>query len=496
MVNVAHWNGSAWSPLGLGLIGAPSLGTPCNALAFLGTDLYAGGNFTNAGGIATGRVAKWNGSAWSSLGGINGTVIRAISNSGSIYLCGSFQLASNTIGDHVIRFDGTSWHGVAGKPAEGTHLFGQALGWGPDGLYLGGSFSAVGTTPAAGIARWDGSNWNALGSGISGSYNNLSLSPHAIKATSDGVYIAGAFVNAGGVTVNNIGLWDGNNWNAMGYGTDGSVLGLDAIGSTLYVGGSYTNGFDFPGGGVVVNHIGSWDWVNGWLPLNGGVNGSVNAVCAANGPGVCGRRVSRRPMGNTANRVAVSGTGRSYSSLGTGAANGVSGTDQPRYLVDGTDVYVGGSFTTAGGATARAIAKWNGSSWSQLGQGLFGNTTPTVYSLAKSGSYLYVGGTFTNAGGGLVTRSIARWDGSNWQTLGTGIGNDQMSPRVIAMATSGNDVYAAGIFETAGVIDSGYIAHWNDQIDYTPPPVMRPTRRCWPATRSNFMRTRPGPRPT
>src|SRR5690348_17370367 len=34
-------------------------------------------------------------------------------------------------------------------------------------------------------------------------------------------------------------------------------------------------------------------------------------------------------------------------------------------------------------------------------------------------------------------------------------------------------MYAGGIFETAGVIDSGYIAHWNDQVDFTPPSLMR-----------------------
>jgi len=33
-----------------------------------GPALYAGGNFTIAGGVAANRVAKWNGSSWSSLG--------------------------------------------------------------------------------------------------------------------------------------------------------------------------------------------------------------------------------------------------------------------------------------------------------------------------------------------------------------------------------------------------------------------------------------------
>jgi hypothetical protein len=38
------------------------------ALAVSGSDLYAGGEFTTAGGISAANIAKWNGSSWSALG--------------------------------------------------------------------------------------------------------------------------------------------------------------------------------------------------------------------------------------------------------------------------------------------------------------------------------------------------------------------------------------------------------------------------------------------
>ncbi len=468
-LNIARWNGNAWSALGSGLRGRPN-STPVEGLAFLGSDLYATGNFTNAGGIAAGRVAKWDGSAWSSLGSINGMGIRAVSNSGSIYICGDFNLASNVIGNHIVRFDGTTWHGVAGKPAQGTHLFTQALSLGANSLYLGGFFSAVGATAASGIARWDGKDWHALGSGISGSYNGNSVAVRAIKTRNNEVYAGGGFVTAGGLTVNNIARWDGFGWSALGYGVDSTVNGIDASDTQVYVGGSFTNAYNSPGSGYVVNRIASWDAFNGWLPLGSGLSGTAHAVCVANGTVYAGGSFTNAG-GSAANRVAR-WDGANWSSLGTGTANGLGGTVYA-VLADGSDLYVGGSFTTAGGATARAIARWNGSAWSALGQGFFLTGNATVYSLAKVGSYLYAGGAFTNAGGSVITRAIARWDGAQWQALGSGIGNDMIGPRVTALAGWGNDVFAAGIFETAGLVDSGYIARWNDQIDFTPPPVMR-----------------------
>jgi trimeric autotransporter adhesin len=33
-------------------------------LAVYGGSLYAGGNFTTAGGVAAPNIARWNGSAW------------------------------------------------------------------------------------------------------------------------------------------------------------------------------------------------------------------------------------------------------------------------------------------------------------------------------------------------------------------------------------------------------------------------------------------------
>jgi len=208
-LNIAHWNGSSWSALGSGLKG-PAGSRPVNALALLGSDLYVTGNFTNAGGQAMSRVAKWDGGSWSNLGGLNGAGLRAISNSSSIYIAGDFNLAGGSvIGDHLIRWDGANWFGVSGKPAQGTYTFVQALGFGSDGLYMGGIFLTVGTTSAARIARWDGTTWYPLAEGVSGSFNGNTVIVRAIKGQGNNVYIGGGFTTAGTLSVANIAYWDG-----------------------------------------------------------------------------------------------------------------------------------------------------------------------------------------------------------------------------------------------------------------------------------------------
>ena len=85
--------------------------------------------------------------------------------------------------------------------------------------------------------------------------------------------------------------------------------------------------------------------------------------------------------------------------------------------MSGTNLFtLGGYFTTAGGMPANYIAKWDGSAWSALGSGMNG----VVYALAVSGTDLYAGGYFTSAGGVAAT-NIASWNGSAWSALGSGM---------------------------------------------------------------------------
>jgi len=58
-------------------------------------------------------------------------------------------------------------------------------------------------------------------------------------------------------------------------------------------------------------------------------------------------------------------------------------------------------------------------SWRPLGIGLQGGPG---YALAFRGGFLYVGGTFTSAGGALYTQGIARWNSNQWSNVLTACG--------------------------------------------------------------------------
>jgi len=148
----------------------------------------------------------------------------------------------------------------------------------------------------------------------------------------------------------------------------------------------------------------------------------------------------------------------------------------------GDNVYAGGLFTSAGGVAATNIARWDGTNWLALGRSVTGSSG-LVKTLATDGTNLYVGGSFTNAGGIMVS-CIARWDGASWTSLGSGLaqlaigGTGPIAGTGAALVFNGNDLYAGGMFVTAGGKVSSGIARWNGQTTFTPPAVMSLGRPC------------------
>ena len=244
--SIAKWDGTRWTALGSGVSGGTF--TTVNALA-VGTNgvVYAGGDFTSAGGVAVNNIAKWDGTRWSALGsGVDGTVTGLTMVGSSLYATGYFTTAGSVSANHLAKWDGTSWSALG----SGVNDVVNAMVGSGSTLYIAGAFSQVGGIAANNVAKWDGTRWSALGSGVDGYVNGLAL-------TSNALYVGGAFTTAGGISVSNIAKWDGTTWTALGSGV--GVPGATPIdmmlvtNNSLYVGGSFTTA-----GGKPSNHIGLW----------------------------------------------------------------------------------------------------------------------------------------------------------------------------------------------------------------------------------------------
>jgi len=69
--------------------------------------LVAGGSFGVAGGQSAGRIARWEGTSWSALGGgIQGTVHALSTFQGDLVVRGSFTQAGGQPAQSIARWTG------------------------------------------------------------------------------------------------------------------------------------------------------------------------------------------------------------------------------------------------------------------------------------------------------------------------------------------------------------------------------------------------------
>lgn len=399
-------------------------------------NLYIGGAFSVAGNVVAQRVAKWNGSEWSALGsGINGNYVLALAVSGSdLYAGGDFG---------VLKWNGAGWSALGATFISSV----RALVVSGTDLYAGGDFvTPIDGVPANYIAKWNGTEWSVLGTGMNGSVM-------ALTAIGSDLYAGGRFTTAGGIPANYIAKWDGSTWSPLGSGMTDWVYALAAHGSELFAGGAF-----LVAGGVMTEKIAKWDGTT-WSALGSGITHSTSLaqvdalVVSGNALYVGGNFTTAG--GKDANDIAK-WEDNAWSALGSGVTRGLGITEVFALVTIGSELYAGGDIKTIGGSTANHVAKWNGSTWSALGSGL----NDAIQALAVIGTDLYAGGYFTTAGS-VVANRIAKWDGSSWSALGSGVAGDSAECSVKTLAVKGADLYAGGIFDTAGGVPAKNVAKWN-----------------------------------
>lgn len=281
--------------------------------------------------------------------------------------------------------------------------------------------------------------------GVSGTINALTKFD---DGTGEKLYAAGAFTTAGTSNATRIAVWDGAEWQPLGSGLQNTCFSLAVFNGKLYAAGDFTLA-----GGVTVSRIASWDGA-AWSALPGaaftGTTPRPQAMVVFNNELiVAGTFVNAG--GNVSNAITAF-NGTTWRALGTGMTSGGAGATIRALAVYNGELYATGEFDSAGGSPALNIAKWNGTQWSALTSGI--NTSIGGYALHVFAGRLFVGGGFTTAGG-IASARGAMWDGTQWFAAPVAA-----SGTVTAFAEHNGTLYAGGTFQFSGVSDRGF-ARWN-----------------------------------
>lgn len=456
--NIAAWNGTSWSALGSGAT------FPVYGLETFGTSLVAAGQFQI--GPTVEMLAAWNGSAWTALGGGAPTAPVSI-----VRTVGSMLYAD--AGATLVRFDGATWttvgiasgifNGYEGTSIRALHGFGSEL-------IVGGQFTAVGSAvnaidvASSNVIAFDGTNsWRHLGGGL-GTNRKLTR----ILPWNGGWIAAGQFSEAGAVKTTGLALYDGDRWSAFGRfsgGNYGPIYDIAIHQGRLVVSGDFTHidGQPFPG---IAQHDGAR-----WLPF--GTRPVLGLT--SHGPDLYGYGSLGLQKWNGATfatvalansivthlhshsdgllYLATSGLTTSVQSW-NGVQTQLVGT--PNAAVDaiasyGSELVIGGQFTSVNATPAVLMARWDGASWRAMPGAVSGYTT---YAFCELEGTLYAG--VSGDPRGMILALV----GAAWQPLGAGT---QGVPQLLFPDAATASVYASGEINFAGDLPTRCLAEWRLQ---------------------------------
>jgi hypothetical protein len=310
-------------------------------------------------------------------------------------------------------------------------------------LYVGGSATNIGGNPLNDfLAQFNPATgvWSRLGTGIGQGTTNAFIT--RILPWDDGqgekLYVVGQFATAGGLTsANSFAVWDGMNWSGVGAGFTQAVTRVtyDLLpadlgdGERLYLGGNWNQI-----GGQTVSGLAWYDgesfgvWgTGGGIGQHGGFSPFVNDLEEwEDGSGqaiyACGRflgidnAVSQNVCRYRASTAAWEAFGAPLTPI-----NSSQGLTSFAVFDDGGGeaIYVaGGGFRVAGDPNVYLVAKWDGVSWTGIGQTLSGRATDLVVWDDGNGPALYVSGTAT-----FEVNYFAKLVNGLWEPAESGVNN-------------------------------------------------------------------------
>lgn len=528
---IARWSNGEWATVGAppfepvcySVTGQLSCKMSVRALYSDESDLYAGGFFKGA-------IARWDGTTWEFVGGglqgpqggycydcsclLNVSGIEKMDK--DLLVSGCFYEPGTATITHNLRWDGTAWQTVdeesVGREHDSIAKLSDAarqtmsrdfedqinamvyLG---DDLYVGGDFESVDGAYAAHVAKYDGANWTPV---LTPNPQGIIGDVFTINALGTDVYVGGRFRWVGSQRANGLARWDAlkQTWTPLGNTTCQEVDCIVSISTiqfdenqVMYVGGNFSEIGGVPAKGLATFDGNQWSSLPKWKKCCAAViaawNGAVYIAHAQNGK-------IFRWNGQTLTRIGkVRPTGNVSQIYGM--------------LTRGNNLYVIGSFDHVNELPAKNAARWDGTRWHSMD----GETVGDVFAMGEynnkpivtgdDGIYFWKAKGWTKlppGGGGelAVTSSadliytgeeirggsdchcgIREWDGTHWNTLGSGIEENPLAYlidyySVHTLATVGRTVFAGGNFRIAGDHAAQNFAAW------TSPAPLRPTQRA------------------
>jgi hypothetical protein len=301
------------------------------------------------------------------IGSVNGEMILSFVDyiDPSTYYLSGQMTSSGVIQKHAMNYSGSGF-GFEKIEVIGTEIYGLGS-WNIYGLWK--FDNNVFTTPA-----WNG--WNGVGSyGTSidaitkfggERIEGYSSSPYVRSSTGNitfpnvegsgivindmivyngNLIIAGRFSASNGVTLNNIAMWNGSGWEALGVGVNGVIYDLAILGDELIVGGTFTSA----GANTNCQNIAKWNGTN-WGAMGTGLQGGNNGV--------------------------------------------------RRLFIYESQLFVGGEFDGAGTIASPNIIKWKNGNWI----GLPNEITVPIGEIGVYNGHLYIANAFNIQGGNFLKK--------------------------------------------------------------------------------------------
>jgi trimeric autotransporter adhesin len=382
--------------------------------------VVVGGAFHAVGSMPARGIAQWDPATntWSQLGaGVDGIVYAlAVLPTGELAVVGNFESAGGlTFTRHAARWSGTSWQRM-----------GQGLGQAAHSLTTLPNGHVIATGPC-GVVRWNGFNWVAWSTALAS----------AAAALPNGDLVAGGYGTFGGNQF--LARWNGTSWAPFG-APNAAIESLHLLPSGDLVAAGYFTSI----GGVAAHRIARWDGST-WSAMGAGVLAPSRSMLSL-------------PNGDllaTQSNLGVSrwdGTAWNMFAVTNGAAKWLS-------VLPGGDLLLVGEFGSVGAVMTGNIARWNGTSWSRVVDGIDGD----VHALAAlpNGDWV-AGGEFTFVGS-LAANRIVRRSGGQWSSLGSGCNGIVRA----LLALPNGDVVAGGEFTLAGGVPVGNLAYWDNNTWYS-----------------------------